>query len=82
MTSHVPMAKGVRGVLQVGTLQLSINQLETARSKRDKRSFCDPRAERGWGAAPKPYIPAASLCPVLASLTPVVSTAITLFLLI
>lgn len=38
--------------------------------------------QRGWGAAPEPHVPAASLCPVLASLTPAVSAAITLFLLI
>lgn len=38
--------------------------------------------QTGWGAAPEPHVPAASLCPVLASLTPAVSAAITLFLLI
>lgn len=51
-------------------------------AKEASEAFAIPEQRECGGAVPGPYIPAASLCPVLASLTPAVSAAITLFLLI
>lgn len=84
--SNIPMLprqRGLCGVLGVSTLlpkHKTVWKLQGA--KEASGAFAIPEQREGGGAAPEPYIPAASLCPVLASLTPAVSTAITLFLLI
>lgn len=81
--SMLPRQREIFGILWVSahlTKHKTIWKLQGAREARG--AFAIPEQREGGGAAPEPYIPAASLCPVLASLTPAVSTAITLFLLI